>query len=364
MGRRSRVAFGVLLGFAWLAFAGTAAAQVRTPPQVDPALAAYASSKDSVRLPDGRTIHLVCMGRGSPLVILTTGANGWGVGWNVVQPAVATKTRVCAWDRAGFGLSTATRKPQTIDETTSDLQAALKAGRMAGPYVVVGASLGGFESLLMADREPSKVVGMVLVDPSFPDQNDRQRRAGPALIAWDEVHPPPFLPLLQRCAAALHGGTLRHGDPDPDGCLHPPQPPNYPPELRAALEKWEAETAPELIGTTLETMMSGSRLGDLDSKIALKPDRNYGKMPLIVLTAGDAHGPPGIPDELKAQVPVMRAEWRRAHEEIAALSTRGADRVVPGSEHDIAHDKPQAVIDAINEVVDEARGSGPTKVAR
>ena len=103
---------------------------------VDPTLLPYASTRDSVRLPDGRTFQFVCMGQGSPVVILTTGANGWSVGWHVVQPAVAARTRVCAWDREGFGLSSGTPKPQTVDQSTTDLQAALKAGRIAGPYVV------------------------------------------------------------------------------------------------------------------------------------------------------------------------------------------------------------------------------------
>src|SRR5205814_1606569 len=114
------------------------------------------------RLPDGRTIHLVCMGQGSPVVILTAGEAGWSIAWNKVQPGVAAKTRVCAWDRAGLAFSSPSPKPPTVDNAASDLQAALAAAGIAGPYVVVGHSLGAYESLLLADRQPSKVVGMVL----------------------------------------------------------------------------------------------------------------------------------------------------------------------------------------------------------
>ena len=71
---------------------------------------------------------------------------------NKVQPAVAQKTRVCAWDRASWGLSSPSRQPQTADNRTSDLQAALKADGIKGPYVVVGHSMGGYESLLLKDR--------------------------------------------------------------------------------------------------------------------------------------------------------------------------------------------------------------------
>jgi hypothetical protein len=68
--------------------------------------------------------------------------------------------------------------------------------------------------------------------------------------------------------------------------------------------------------------------------------------------------------EIRAELPALWAEKQRAHAELAALSTRGVHRVVAGSSHDIPHIRPQAVIDAINEIVNEARGSRPTKVTR
>src|SRR4029079_14907074 len=57
------------------------------------------------------------------------------------------------------------------------LVAALKASRIKGPYVAVGHSFGAFESLLLKHRAPEAVVGMVLVDPSIPDQGDRLNKA-------------------------------------------------------------------------------------------------------------------------------------------------------------------------------------------
>jgi pimeloyl-ACP methyl ester carboxylesterase len=339
------------------AFLGGALAQDKASSAVDPSLAVYASTKDSARLPDGRTLHLVCMGKGSPTVILTTGANSWSIAWGAVLPGAAAKTRVCAWDRAGFGLSTGVLKPQTVDQTTTDLQAALAADRIDGPYVLVGASMGGWESLLLKDRMPSKVAGMVLVDPSFPDQQARQDQVySPALRAWDDGHPPPFVPALRKCAAALRAGTLRPGDLDPDRCLSGPRPPpTYPAELVAALDKAQAERTPEIHAATLEGMLSGAELNAINSKVTINPGRNYGSMPLIVLTASQIGGPPGIPAALQPDVALMQAAWRRGHRELVALSTRGEDRIIEGAPHDIAGAKPQLVIDTIDEVVDAAR---------
>ena len=323
---------------------------------VDRTLAPYASTKDSVRLADGRTIHVVCMGQGSPTVVLTAGAGGWGIVWNKVQPVVAQKTRVCAWDRAGFGLSDISPKPQTVDNTTTDLEDALKAGKIGGPYIAVGHSLGGLESLLLKDRQPRDVVGMVLVDPSFPDQTERFKRLAPGLAAANPQENP-SVALFHKCAEDLRAGTVRAGA-DPDGCLRGQTfPPNYPPELVAALDKHPAQLAPETVASAMDFLAASAspQWLDADMKIAINPQRNYGGMPLIVLTAGEAPVPPGAPDAIKAQAALQQAEWRKAHDELAALSTRGSNRIVDGSTHGIQQVKPQAVIDAIDEVLDQAR---------
>jgi pimeloyl-ACP methyl ester carboxylesterase len=345
----------------WLALSPLVLAQGAAaqplPPAVDLSLAPYASTRDSVRLPDGRTIHMVCMGQGSPVVILTAGAGGWGIVWNRVQAAIAKKTRVCAWDRAGFGLSSISPAPQTVDNTTSDLEAALRAGHIDGPYVAVGHSLGGFESLLLKDRQPRNVVGMVLVDPSSPGQAERFRKIAPDLFAG-QPREDPVAAFFHQCAAGLRAGTV-HAGADPDGCLRPPpSPPEYPPELRAALDKHPAALPPETVAAAMDFLAAANSplLLDQDSKIAIKPDRSYGRMPLVVLTAGDMPPGPNMSDAVKAELPLMQAESKRLHDELAALSSRGVNRVVPGTTHFIQQIKPQAVIDAVDEVVDEVRG--------
>ena len=362
----SHLMLGALLALASASFASIAVVQATGSDAVDKTLLPYADLSNTVRLPDGRTIHLVCTGRGSPVVILTAGAGDWSIVWNKVQPAVAAKTRVCAWDRPGFGFSAPGPQPQTVDNTTSDLQAALKAGGVAGPYVVVGHSLGGYESTLMKDRAPSDVVGMVLVDPSVPDQMTLLQRTAPGLVEWSRTHPSPFAQLLEKCAAAVRAGVVRHGGPDPDACLHPDWPESYPPQLRAALDKGIADSAPETIAAAQETMVfyMSPKLLDLDSRIVIKPHRDYGSMPLIVLTAGEFDSPPDFPAAVKAEIPAWQAEWRRAHDAYAGLSTRGVNRIVAGSSHYIEQIKPQAVIDAIDEVVDDVRASGRTQATR
>jgi pimeloyl-ACP methyl ester carboxylesterase len=297
------------------------------------------------------------------VVVLTAGGGGWSIDWNRIQPAVSARTRTCAWDRPGFGLSGPSPKPQTVNNTTTDLEAALKAGRIAGPYVLVGHSTGAYESLLFADRQPAKVVGMVLVDPSIPDQTAVFDRVTPAQSEWLRVHGNnSLMTLLEKCADGLRAGKVRRGGPDPNGCLRPiPWPPTYPQALRTTLDKRLADSSPEEIAAAMETYASYTKSIDLDSKMVVNPHRNYGSMPLIVLTASEFLSPPDYSAAAKAEIPQFHAEWERAHDAYAALSTRGVNRTVAGSSHDMPQIKPQAVIDAIDEVVGEVRVSVHTK---
>jgi pimeloyl-ACP methyl ester carboxylesterase len=332
-----------------------AMAREDTSTAIDRTILPYASTENSARLPDGRTIHLVCMGRGSPVVILTAGGSGWSVNWAKVQPAIAAKTRVCSWDPAGLGLSSPSSQPQTSDNLTSDLQAALKARGIDGPYVMVGHSLGAYPSLLFADRQPSRVVGMVLVDPALPDQAAIFDRITPAQSAWLKSLPSP-VPFLEKCAAALRSGAVHPGGADPDGCLRAPDwPPDWPTGFRAALNQNYVGAPPATTAAALDTIASSMRSADQDSRIVINPARNYRDMPLIVLTASEFSVPPGFPAAAKAEIPAEQAAWRRGHQAYAALSTRGVERVVPNSTHEMLDGTPQAVVDAIGQVVDEAR---------
>lgn len=354
---------GLLLSTALLVapLASASAQLVREPGpvEIDHSLAPYASTANSVRLPDGRTLHLVCMGAGSPTVILAGGGEAWSVDWSTVQPGVAEKTRVCSWDRQALGLSSPGPNPPTVANNLNDLEAALELAGIAGPYVVVGHSLGGYDSLVFADRHPSEVVGMVLVDPppvlDPATPPDPQTPAINALMSGER----PFLDVLRRCAAGLRAGTIRSGAPDPDGCLSPPPPPpSYPPELRDVLLAVLAGATPEVIANAMDNIVYYSSPGRLldDLRAAFDPSRDYGNMPLIVLSAGDAGTSPQNPPDIDAELPLVLAFKQRNHAELAALSTRGVHRVVAGSPHDIPHVNPEAVIGAIDEVVDAARG--------
>ena len=316
--------------------------------KVDTSLVAYGDDSASDTLADGRRIHMVCMGQGAPTVILTAGLGDWGAVWSKVQPTIARTTRVCAWDRPGAGFSSPSPKPQTVDNTTADLEDALRLGGFKGPYVVVGHSLGGYESLLFADRHRAQVAGMVLVDPSIPDQARVFAKAAPALGAWIKTYYAQGVGQVRGCASGLRSGTLKIGSPDPEGCLA--QSPNYPPSLSQDLTRFQADPA------VFDTMASLMENFDRDSEIVVDPQRGYGDLPLVVLTAAVPQPfPDGTPDAVRNDGPAFMAAFARGHDAIAALSSRGVNRPVPGASHYIQRDKPEVVIEAIQAVIAQAR---------
>src|SRR3954464_1139769 len=118
----------------------------------------------------GHRLHMSCTGSGSPTVVLTSGTAEFSQSWARMTPAIATTSRVCAYDRAGQGWSDDVAQPQDGRAMASDLHALLNAAGEHGPYLLVGHSLGGVYAMTFAAQYPGDVAGMVLLDSSTPGQ--------------------------------------------------------------------------------------------------------------------------------------------------------------------------------------------------
>ena len=110
-------------------------------------------------------LHMHCTGSGSPTVVLEAGLGESSysmAGW--IAPAVAQVTRVCVYDRAGYGWSEAAVGPRDGIAVTTDLHTLLSQAKEKGPYVIAGHSTGGAYVRVFAARYPEEVAGMVLLD--------------------------------------------------------------------------------------------------------------------------------------------------------------------------------------------------------
>jgi pimeloyl-ACP methyl ester carboxylesterase len=288
----------------------------------------------------GRRINLHCTGAGGRTVILMAGIFSWSVVWYKTQPVIAQKTRVCAFDRAGYGFSDPGRRPQILSDVVDDLHSALKAGAIPGPYVLVGHSLGGIEARLYAQRWPKEVVGMVLVDTS---------PAGEGLIdenqpGFDEViGRESYAADLLHCAFLVVNGPRDSSKPNNDDCTSAAALPSDTPAAFRAI--WPQFFTAYYFADKVSLMSSlyTHRYDSVDH-------RRLGAMPLVVLSTEHSWGKSGTPADIWFRRSYSKV-WIALHEGLAHLSSRGVHRIIEGSGHEIQLDKPQAVIDAVSEVL-------------
>ena len=342
--------FVALLGLSLLSriFVAPAAAQNAVLPADETAeqIAPYLKPQRLVPIAGGRTINLVCLGQGSPTVLLSAGMNGWSLVWNQVQPLLSRRTRVCAWDPAGFGFSSSSPEPQDAIHKAQDLGQALKAAQIGGPYVAVGHSAGAYVALMFTDWHRNDVVGMVLIDPAIPDEDGVRRRVAPNFAALGDGAPKADQERLLHCAASLESSQLHQGTPEFDQCTAQPLPPVFS-SLSARLAHLNADPMRLRTQASAIEIQSGTEI--------VNTNRNYGNMPLIVLTAGSHPMPPTIPADVRGQAALYFQTLAAAHKAYAALSTRGRSRLVADSGHLIQLQKPAAVVDAVNSVLAEIK---------
>jgi len=149
---------------------------------------------------DGRTLHLTCLGVGSPTVLLEAGHPSGGIRQFLVESAafvsaLAAERQVCAYNRAGYDTSDpAPVEPRDLDDITDDLHALLAAADIDRPLVLAGSSFGGYIAPYYAHRFPEDVVGVVLIDAGVPNA-DLTLAEAPEL-AWDDPSNPEHIDVI------------------------------------------------------------------------------------------------------------------------------------------------------------------------
>ena len=296
----------------------------------------------------GLRLHLYCSGEGSPSIVLDAALGASSLSWSLVQPELAKLSRVCSYDRAGFGWSEPGPMPRTADRITDELRTLLARAGVPPPFVFVGHSFGGFIGLIFARRFPADTAGLVLVDPAHAEdwvapapkeqvQIDRgvrlcrygalTARIGLArivatLVSFGQV----------RTARLLVRIASRRGLSRKDEAILAPVR-KLPRELRPTLAQfWSKPCFFEALGSQIASICLSA------GQVLKATTGGYGDLPLITISSTD----PG-------------AYRLRQQDRMAALSTRGRHIVASESGHWIPLDQPEVVIEAIKEVVAAAR---------
>jgi pimeloyl-ACP methyl ester carboxylesterase len=119
----------------------------------------------------GHRLHIYCLGKGEPTVVMEAGLSGWSTDWILVQPEVAKSTRVCTYDRAGYGWSDPGPLPRDSQQVASELHTLLSRSGIENNIILVGHSQGGLFVQYYAKTYPQQIAGIVLVDSVHPEQS-------------------------------------------------------------------------------------------------------------------------------------------------------------------------------------------------
>jgi pimeloyl-ACP methyl ester carboxylesterase len=258
----------------------------------------------------GHRLHLWCTGDGAPTVILDTGLGGSTPDWGFVQPEVARFTRVCSYDRAGMGYSDPGPSPRTARRIASELAELLARSGIAGPVVLVGASIAGFDVRVFASDHPERAAGLVLVDASHED----------------DVHEVPrmarFVPLMSTI------GVLRLFGPSFGQNIE---------SLAPSVRQFAQATRFRAAGYHAA---ADEIIHIRESAEEVRSSRRKLTIPVLVVTGGRG----------------AEENWRQLQRDQASLSERGCLIIAEQSGHVVPIDQPAVIVEAIKTVVETARG--------
>jgi pimeloyl-ACP methyl ester carboxylesterase len=278
----------------------------------------------------GYKMHINCTGQGSPTVILAAGSLEYSLFWALVQPEVAGFTRVCSYDRAGYGWSESSPRPRTATIMVEELHTLLTNGKIEGPYVLVGHSLGGMMMRVYAHKYPDEVAGLVLVDSIHEEQITRLPEIQKRLLQ-EGVGQFRMLALLSSTGIMALA---------PQNIPNPGLPDN-------AYAQFQATTA-----TSGDFETNNAELKVMEesyAEVRALHITSFRNLPLIVLSAGREETIAFLSDAENQQ----RWEvWQALQSELVGLSSDSKQVIAEQSGHMIQLDQPDLVIDAIREIVD------------
>jgi len=270
-------------------------------------------------------MHIYCTGEninGSPTVVLEEGGGSNFATWSNIQPELSKSTKVCSYDRSGWGFSEDSKNDRTVIEVVQELEQLLVNANVKGPYVLAGHSIGGYYIRVFASRHMDEVKGLVFIDSSHENQSELIDQKVPFgdLIMGKIMEGVLYTAVKTGLARLII--TI-----DPGYVGMPKENINY--NRGLMLSRLYSKT-----NTKTDDMVAAFRSAD-----KVKAARNFKDIPIRVLTADSSVADSGEWD------------WLAWQKDLAMLSTNGTQTTVSNTSHFIATDQPQIVIDQILELI-------------
>jgi len=281
----------------------------------------------------GIRLQINCTGSGTPTVVLESGLGDISIEWDQVQKGIAKFSRVCSYDRAGYGSSEPGPMPRTSARIANELSVLLQNAGEIPPFVLVGHSFGGYNVRVFNGQYPDRLAGMVLVDSPQEDQYQLLPKAWDSIslallkhfksqAMWAPLYIDTGLARLQLRAQGIYPGDYLY--------------------LQSKYLKARASELEEIQISAEQARAAGS----------------LAEKPLVVLTAGgkpDAILADGLSEEDNRKfqrIWIDDLQMRLTH-----LSTRGTRIMVQGSGHNIPMERPDSIVEAVKEVIADPRNA-------
>jgi pimeloyl-ACP methyl ester carboxylesterase len=281
----------------------------------------------------GFRLHLNCIGQGKPTVVMDAGGGAPSIAWGLVPSEIAKFTRVCTYDRAGFGWSDPNlRTPRSSQQSVDELHLLLIKAEINPPYILVGHSLGGVNMRLYASQYPEDVVGLVLVDSSHENQMTSEIWKRTKMLSW----------LYQVLRVVSQVGVLRLiGEmnllPILEGIKQEIQ--KYPLEVQALFDTFKSFCYRPNYWAT-----ASSELANIKKSFEeVRSVTSLGSLPLIVLSQGSKDSK--ISDE-------RFQKWGSLQLDLTKLSSNSQRIVAENSGHFVPLDRPDLVISAVKRLIE------------
>lgn len=270
---------------------------------------------------NGHQMHMICMGEGSPAVILQAGGAAESLWWYWVQNQLVEHTQVCAFDRPGHGWSDSVSGQRDAQTINAELHALLDQAGIPAPYVMVGHSLGAIYTRVYAAQYPDEIAGIVMVDSAavtLDDPFENQREFNEWTLPRVPLQALVWLGYRTGLARLIAPGAFKSwGYPSsivPE--MSALQAPNH------VFDADYAEAVPGMQGTVNQAA-AVEDLGDL---------------PMVLLWASGS--------------PVAGEHFRTHREEITTLSSNSATRFVEGAGHGSILGNEQYAMQVTNAILD------------
>lgn len=221
-----------------------------------------------------------------PVIVLDAGGGQDSSYWNNLVPVLAKRTgsEIITYDRAGFGASDYVKGPWSVKSATADLANGLKVLGATHDVILVAHSLAGEIATYLVRQHPDWIAGAVLSDANVPEfYTDKEIDRANAL---------------------------------------------YAPAIMAAKANPLTKESRQLLAVAASFV-----------KISRAFHRTSWPHSVPVTVIVSEKTPFETPDDAEA--------WRDAHRKFAARAANRRLVLANGSSHDVAHDRPDVVIDAV-----------------